>query len=536
MTVHMRRVGLLLIVGAVIVAVEGSGVGRAQDDDCDPALLGQLSSMYGYVRAVECGLIKPDSPPPPESGGPASSFGSDKNVSVPPGSSDGTYPNVTQAESQIASNASGTTVVALFGDFRNSGATPACYAGGSYSTDSGSTWQLLSPSPFCESSPYVNYGDPAVVYDKRHATFIATWITLRCGGGTNRAGVGVWTSTNGSTWTVGPCAHTPSGSPGDDRESAWVDNNPASQYYGRTYVTFNDFSTGAGALKVVHSDDGGATWSTAVQIYSGGSSERRRNVQVTVGQDGAVLVATMDENGGGLNDRQNFFFRSTGGGELWTTQIPMGSTFSAPGAATCQLQTWGAMFNPGDPTDGRWRYMGWGEIGTSKDQSGNSIVHYVYTQHGTDANDPGDIYYVRSTDNGTSWSSPVKLNTDTGVRAQWQPSLAFDASGKLLVTWHDARNTTGTDYEVYARKSVNHGVAWGTERVASDAPIPLPTQPEGRPGFACFAGDYNRSYMDASHVHITWTDGRNQIGGYNQADVYYDRCDVINPESTSFCY
>ena len=37
-------------------------------------------------------------------------------------------------------------------------------------------------------------------------------------------GMRISLSTNGITWTVGPCAHSSSG---DDRESGWVDDNPA---------------------------------------------------------------------------------------------------------------------------------------------------------------------------------------------------------------------------------------------------------------------------------------------------------------------
>ena len=49
------------------------------------------------------------------------------------------------------------------------------------------------------------------------------------------------------------------------------------------------------------------------------------------------------------------------------------------------------------------------------------VVHYVYTA-GV-GSDPGDTYYERSADNGSNWSTPLKLNTDTTTRTQWMPSM-----------------------------------------------------------------------------------------------------------------
>ena len=72
-----------------------------------------------------------------------------------------------------------------------------------------------------------------------------------------------------------------------------------------------------------------------------------------------------------------------------------------------------------------WRHMGWGDIGVGP----NNVVHYAYATHGT-GSDKGDIYYVRSTDNGATWSAPLRLDGDGGTRGQWQPSLAVTPGGE----------------------------------------------------------------------------------------------------------
>ena len=49
--------------------------------------------------------------------------------------------------------------------------------------------------------------------------------------------------------------------------------------------------------------------------------------------------------------------------------------------------------------------------------------------------------YIRSTDKGVTFSAPLKLNTDTTTRAQWQPNLSVsDTGSSLLRVVRRARN------------------------------------------------------------------------------------------------
>ncbi len=66
---------------------------------------------------------------------------------------------------------------------------------------------------------------------------------LVAGGDCGGQGIGLWNSPDGITWTTGACPHNGSE---DDRESMWVDNNPASPFYGRMDISWNDFAAGEG--------------------------------------------------------------------------------------------------------------------------------------------------------------------------------------------------------------------------------------------------------------------------------------------------
>ena len=364
--------------------------------------------------------------------------GADVNVVT---GGEGASPHVTQSEVQVW--AQGNTVVAAYNDSRTA---PSCYSGGSYSTNGGATWTNLNARPFCTGHG-TGYGDPVVYYDIEHSKWVATFLASGCGG----QGIGVWFSTDGITWTVGPCAHS-GGS--DDRQSGWVDNNPASPFYGDQYVSWNNFAVGGGALYVAKSTDGGLTWGAPVQL----NAAFIRNVQITTGPNGYVYLATMDEGGGGLGSRTNRIYRSIDGGATWTSATT-GPAFPGPGLSTCGY--FAAMY------PSYWRHMGWGDI-----QSGPAnSVHYVYAAHGAGA-DKGDIYYVRSTDNGLTWSAPLRLDQDGGTRGQWQPSLGVTPQAHVFASWYDQRNTANDDLQRFGRLSTDNGVTWQGASAVSGRHLP----------------------------------------------------------------
>ena len=154
-------------------------------------------------------------------------------------------------------------------------------------------------------------------------------------------------------------------------------------------------------------------------------------MQITTGLDGTVFIAAMNEGGGGLGNRTNIIYRSTNGG----TRGPPRTPVHLPGPGPVDCGYFAAMF------PSYWRHMGWGDIGAGP----GGVIHYAYTVNGPGA-DFADVYYVRSTDNGTTWSTPLKLNTDSGTRSQWQPAVGQHGR-QVFVTWYDARNTTGNSFE-----------------------------------------------------------------------------------------
>jgi hypothetical protein len=418
----------------------------------------------------------------------------------------------TQSETYTLANPDNPNqVVVTFNDSRTASAN---YSGASFSTDGGSTFTRLNPSPFA-SGHGTNFGDPVTLYNKPTSAFFAIFLATGCGG----QGIGAWKSVNGgATWSVGACIHN-GGS--DDRESGWSDNNPSSPFFGRMYVSWNNFLVGSGALQVTFSSDNGTTWHTPITVASG--STFIRDVQITgdMSGNGTIYIAGMDEGGGGFpHNNRNHMYRSTDGGNTWTATYT-GPSFAGPGVGASGY--FACMFN-GSPSGVYWRHEGWGEPAAL-----NNVVHLVYSQHGA-GSDAGDVFYIRSTDSGATFGAPVKLNTDTTTRPQWQTNISVSPSGTLLATWYDGRefgsctygNPSVPCYRMWSRKSTDNGATWAADASLSDVASPLPAQPDSTVQ-GTYAGDYDYGTADATAHRTSWDDGRVTISGQSQQDTFFDK-------------
>jgi len=461
------------------------------------------ANLRAAAIRVGCGLEKAGAPGPGSTEGePATP--TPGNVETITGRE--IYPHVTQSESSVWSS-DGHTIVVNYNDSRTA---PSNFSGVSVSSDGGATFARLNPSPLATGHG-TNFGDPILVYNQKLAKWFAGDLATGCGG----QGLGLWSSLDAYTWTVGACAHTGGN---DDRESMWVDNTPTSPHYGRMYISFNNFNVGSGALQSTFSDDG-VTWSAPVNVP--GNTNFIRDVQLTGGPDGSVFIATMNEGGGGFANRQNFMYRSTDGGVTWTVNSgTMGAAFAPPGDLLCSSNSYFVNVAP------IWRHMGWGQPGVGP----GGVVHYAYAGKGGNSGDTGDIFYVRSTDNGSTWSAPIVLNTDQasgGNKTQWMPSLSVTAAGDVHAYWYDRRNTTdGVNYQVWGRISHDNGATWQPDQPVSSLllVIPQPEQPD--PNIqACYAGDYNYATAYGNTHYATWNDGRVKVSDgsllHSQQDVFF---------------
>ncbi|UCG41995.1 MAG: exo-alpha-sialidase [candidate division WOR-3 bacterium] len=126
----------------------------------------------------------------------------------------------------------------------------------------------------------------------------------------------------------------------------------------------------------------------------------------------------------------------------------------------------------------------------------DSTVH-VFWYDGRDGQQ-GEIYYKRSTDNGTTWSDDVRLTRSSGVSED--PCVARSGDSLHLV-WYDTRDNVWG--EVYYKRSLDAGLTWSEDlRLTSDSA-------------------YSRNPVvaaDGRLVHMVWDDEGRQNPG---PEIYY---------------
>lgn len=123
-------------------------------------------------------------------------------------------------------------------------------------------------------------------------------------------------------------------------------------------------------------------------------------------------------------------------------------------------------------------------------------VWYDYRHGGSNA----EIYFKRSTNNGVTWSSDIRLTTASGHSKY--PSIAAHGS-YVYVVWCDKRDG---NWEIYMRRSENYGASW----------------PGGsyyqRLTFNSASSYYPRVAVYDRKVHVVWHDYRD-----GNSEIYYKR-------------
>jgi hypothetical protein len=105
-----------------------------------------------------------------------------------------------------------------------------------------------------------------------------------------------------------------------------------------------------------------------------------------------------------------------------------------------------------------------GQLWIAVDRSSTSHAGWVYVLASVvTPTDPLDIHFIRSIDNGQTWSAPVRVNDDPiGNRAfQWFGTMSVSPSGRIDAIWNDTRGSAdSTISALFYSYSVDAGVHW----------------------------------------------------------------------------
>ena len=202
------------------------------------------------------------------------------------------------------------------------------------------------------------------------------------------------------------------------------------QTYGGAFILF------------ARSTDGGRTFSAPSALSAIDGSQLVQDAYISVGPNGEVYVSYLDGHFGGS-------------GITVTKSVDGGATFSALKPAALFTELTGTLTGGNDVRCDSFPV-------TAVDQNGTYHLVYAAVSSGQTV-DRSDIFYVRSTDGGVTFSVPARLNDDATATSQWSPAIAVAADGRVAVKWWDRRNDPVNDSltDVYMTVSADGGATFG---------------------------------------------------------------------------
>ncbi len=351
-----------------------------------------------------------------------------------------------------------------------------------WSEDGGATWDQSQLPPG-------THGDPCVIFDADGRAYYAHltqgWdaITVR------RSDDG------GKTWSAGVKLRGPSSDSaraGSFYESSLQDKEwlcadiTGSRFRGNIYASWTDFTRygsqdpkDSSVIVFARSTDRGVTFEPFVRVsdHAGNAVDGDNTVEgavPAVGPEGEVYISWAGPNG-------LYFDKSLDGGVTWgddlvISDMPGGWDINIRGLSRAN----GLPITVCDVSSGPYR--------------GNVYVNWVDLRNGD-----ADVFIARSTDRGSTWSLPVRVNDDAPANGKEQFftwAVVDPVTGELTVVYYDRRRYDGDSTDVYLARSADGGLTFSNECISEAAFFPTAM---------VFMGDYNCVAAYGGRIRPIWT-------------------------------
>jgi subtilisin-like proprotein convertase family protein len=418
----------------------------------------------------------------------------------------------TQSETSVA--AIGSKAVIAFNDSGSNVGGQSHFTGYAFTSTGGLGWTDAGTLP---ASAAGDAGDPVLAADTGTGAFYLSTL----GFNTDDV-IQVFKSTDGGQTWGAPVNGVPGfANPSMDKEWMAVDNFVGTGRH-NIYLCATNFGVPTPEIRLTSSVDGGATFgpSGGTLISSGG-----QGCYVAVGPDHSVYV---------------FYYRGTGAGgqggdnKLFVRKsTDQGASF-APEVQVADLNT--TTVNGGLGLNGGFRSNSFPHAAINP-VSGHIVVVYNDDPSLANTADNGDIYYTRSTNGGSTWSAPIRVN-DIAIRDQYMPTVAISTDGTRIVFGYYSRDhdTSNLMFHRQSRLGTMNTTTGGITlnksfQLGPDTPPVIGQDPVINP---TYMGDYDQ--IAATPVpnafYMSWADDRsgNAFHPY-QPDVRFAR--IATPETTA---
>jgi hypothetical protein len=355
--------------------------------------------------------------------------------------------------------------------------------GWGYTADGGVTWTF--PGVLQDN---VFRSDPVTNSDETGTFFYLSLLETFC--------ENMYQSTNGGqSWTE----LQPDGlAEGGDKQWFTIDKTDGPGH-GFQYQSSDGINCTGNGVQFQRSTDGGVTWQAPIVIPNSptdGTLDVDTNGNLFIGGEGFSPFYCVRSSNAQFGDQTPIFDQ--------ITEVDLGGELSGGGINPAGLD---------------------GMLFLAIDHSGGPTNNNVYML--ASVVPPGrsttDVMFVRSTDDGATFSAPVKVNDDPVNPSKWHWFGTFSVApnGRLDAVWYDTRNAANnTDSQLFYSFSTDAGVTWSPNVAVSNAFNPF----EGYPNQNKI-GDYITIVSDETGGNVAYsaTFNFNPNRGQHEEDVYYVR-------------
>jgi hypothetical protein len=393
------------------------------------------------------------------------SIGSDIDVS----NSAGSYEGETGTSSSAVS---GNLIVAgsnhIYSGNCNTGAVSGTFgdcAPLAYRSTDGSHWNKTSLPRSWNGTTFGIGFDPSVDTDKNGNFYYAYGVAPLSGNYPNS--IVVTKSADGLNWAQLTPVTFNRNKYFDDKYYLAIDRSN-STFANRMYISWDRNSANNQILYIAYSTNGGTSWSSPIKVNDGTTKfERVIDAYPAVDPNSGVVYDSWHD----YAKNKIFVDKSTNGGVSWGKDVAAVTTHTGFGVDIGCV---------GGRSQGPAHALKVGPSGT------------LYLVYADEVSGRGfDILLTKSTNGGTTWSTPTTLNDDSGTAEQFHPTLAVESNGsggdKVTVTFYDRRDDSNNCLShVYATQSTDGGTTWSPNVRQTSASSNFDGNPNG-------PGDYSSS-------------------------------------------